>query len=67
MVSYKPLWKLLIDRGLKRSDLYGPAVGISRSTVARMAGGEYVALEVIEKICRALHCRIEDVVEVPQD
>lgn len=65
-VSYKPLWKLLIDRGLNRSELKNK-VGISASTLAKMGKDEYVALEVLERICRALDCQLSDIVEVIQE
>ena len=61
-VSYKPLWKLLIDRELNKSQLKDLA-GIASSTVSRMSGNEYVSLEVLEKICLALDCEITDVLE----
>lgn len=61
-VSYKPLWKLLIDRELNKSQLKDLA-GIASSTVSRMSRNEYVSLEVLEKICLALDCEITDVLE----
>lgn len=63
MVSYNPLWKLLIDRNMKKLDLCKVA-GIATSTLAKMSKNEYVALQVIERICLALDCRIEDVAEI---
>ena len=63
MISYMPLWRLLLERNLKRMDLVRK-VGISTATLARISKGEHVALSVIERICSELDCRIEDVVEI---
>lgn len=60
--SFNPLWKLLIDKGMKKDDLR-QAIGISSSTLAKMSKGEFVSLDVIDKICNYLNCRIEDVIE----
>lgn len=61
-VSYKPLFKMLIDRDMKKTDLVD-AVGISKVTLAKLSKNERVALEVIERICAYFHCKIEDVIE----
>lgn len=61
-VSFKPLWKTLIDHDLKKGQLKDKA-GIASSTVSRMSRNEYVSLEVIEKICLALNCEMTDVLE----
>lgn len=67
MISYKPLFKTLVDRDLKKTDLI-PMINCSSSTLARFAKNEYVTLEIIEKICLALNCKIEDVIEIiPSD
>lgn len=63
MISYNPLWKTLIDKGMKKTDLCS-VVGIGISTLAKMGKNEYVALAVIERICLALDCNVEDVVEI---
>lgn len=60
MISYEPLWITLVKRGLKRKELYKIA---STATISRMGKGEYVAMEVIDKICRLLDCGITDVIE----
>lgn len=59
--SYKPLWKLLIDKDMTKKALM-EATGISKSTVDKMNKGEYVSMEVIDRICAGLHCGIPDVV-----
>lgn len=61
-LSYNPLWKLLIDKGLKKSDL-NKITGISESTIAKLAKSENVNTEILERICNALHCDISDIVE----
>lgn len=63
MVSYKPLWKTLIDKGITKTQLR-EKVGCSTSTLARLGKDEFVGLDLICKICETLSCRIEDVVEV---
>lgn len=60
--SYKPLWKLLIDRDLTKKQLM-IATGISKSTMDKMARGEKVSMDVIDRICTYLDCSIESVVE----
>lgn len=62
-VSYKKLWKLLIDRDMKKKDLRGLA-GISSSSIAKMGRNEYLNTEVLDKICSALHCDIGDIMEI---
>lgn len=62
-VSYKKLWKLLIDKDIKKKDLSAKA-GISPATITKMGKGGHVTTEVLLKICTALNCRIEDIVEV---
>jgi len=65
-VSYKPLWHTLIERDMNREDLK-KAANITSNVVARMGKDEYVNLESLEKICLALKCSIEDVVEIVED
>lgn len=62
-VSYKKLFVLLIQRDMKKKDLQ-ELVGISSSTMAKLAKGDYVSLEVLVKICRALDVGISDIMEV---
>ena len=62
-VSYKPLWKLLIDRGIKKKDMCAMA-GISPASCTQMGKGGHVTTLVLMKICLALDCRIEDVMEL---
>ena len=62
-ISYKKLWKLLIDRDLKKKDLREMA-GISPSTIAKLGRNENINTEVIIKICQALKCDICDIMEI---
>jgi len=64
MISYQPLWITLAKKNMKKKDLYSVA---SSATVARMGKGEYIALEVLDKICALLDCPIEDVIEWHRD
>lgn len=61
-VSYTRLWKLLIDKGMNRTQLRDSA-GISTNAVAKLGRNEAVSMETLEKVCCALDCNIEDVVE----
>ncbi len=64
--SYKPLWKLLIEKEMNKKRLM-ELTGISKSTVDKMYRGENVSLEVIDRICRQLDCDISDVVSYRRD
>ena len=61
-VSYKKLWKLLIDKDMKKKDLE-IAANISNYTITKMNRGENVTVEVIGKICKALDCSANDIME----
>lgn len=65
-VSYNKLWKLLIDRKMKKKDLIAMS-GVSKSTLAKMTNDEHVSTEMIAKICGALDVNIEDIVEIISD
>ena len=65
-VSYKRLWKLLIDRDLKKKDLVQLA-GISGYTINRLTKNENVNTETLVKICNALNCSIEDIMEITRN
>ena len=62
-VSYKKLWKLLIDKDIKKKDLSVMA-GVSPATITKMGKNGHVTTEVLLKICTALRCQIEDVMEI---
>jgi len=61
-VSYKKLWKLLIDKDMKKKDLCAKA-GISSASVTKMGKNGHVTTEILLKICTALDCQIEDIME----
>lgn len=61
--SYKKLWKLLIDRDMKKKDLCAKA-GISTATMSKLGKGESVTTESILKICVALNCETSDIMEI---
>lgn len=61
--SYKKLWKLLIDKNLKRTDLKRLA-NISSSSLAKLGKDENVSMAILQKICSALNCDIGDIVEM---
>ena len=60
-VSHDNLWKLLIDKKLKRTDLK-ELCGISSNVLAKLGKDEPISMESLEKICNALNCNIDDVV-----
>ena len=64
-VSYKKLWKLLIDLDMKKKDLQ-QAAGVSPALIAKLGRNENVSTESLVKICTALHCDIGDIMEVVQ-
>jgi putative transcriptional regulator len=65
-VSYKKLWKLLIDRDMKKKDLR-EAAGISTASMAKLGKNENVTTDVLVKICNALKCDISDIMEILPD
>lgn len=65
-VSYKKLWKLLIDHDMKKKDL-AKVAGISNYTITKMSKGENVTVDTLTKICSALNCDIADIMELVPD
>ena len=63
MVSYKKLWKMLIDKDMKKKDLCAKA-GISTASVTKMGKGGHVTTEVLAKICAAMDCTLDDIMEI---
>ncbi len=61
-VEYIRLWKLLLDKGMKKTDLKTEA-GISSNVLAKLGKNEYVSMETMEKLCTSLNCNIEDIME----
>ena len=64
-VTYKPLWKLLIDREIKKTEM-SKAIGISSSTLSKLGKDQYVSLEVLIRICNYLNCQLSDICRVNQ-
>ena len=62
-VSYKKLWKLLIDKDIKKKDL-SSMTGVSPATITKMGKGGHVTTEVLAKICRVLDCTLDDIMEI---
>ena len=61
-VQYTKLWKMLIDKKMKRTDLIASA-GISANNLAKLGKDEFVSMESLEKICKSLDCNIGDIVD----
>lgn len=66
MITYKPLWKTLIEKDMKKMDLVEDGT-VSRGTLAKMSKNQKVSLEVVERICKRLHCRVEEVIVYIED
>ena len=65
-VSYKKLFKLLIDRDMKKKD-FREYVGISYSTLSKLEKGENTNVDVLERICLKMECQIQDIMEILSD
>ena len=65
-ISYNKLWKMLIDKNMKKSDLTAPA-GISSASLAKLGKGDNITTDVLLRICEAMDCRIEDILETVRD
>ena len=64
--SYNKLWKLLIDKNMKKKDLMA-ITGISQATIGKLGRCETVNSDVLIRICAALHCDVGDIMEVKCD
>lgn len=65
IISYNKLWKLLIDKGMTKTQLRLKA-DIGTSTLAKLSKNEQVSMEVLLKICKTLNCDLSDIVEVKE-
>ena len=65
-VSYKKLFKLMIDKDIKRKDLK-EMTGLSYATISKLDKGDNVQMEVLDKICTKLHCQLSDIAEIISD
>ena len=61
-ISYNKLWKMLIDKGMNKSDLREKS-GISSASLAKLGKGENITTDVLLRICEVMDCRIEDILE----
>lgn len=61
-ISYNKLWKMLIDKNMNKHDLKELA-GVSSASIAKLGKCENITTDVLIKICAALHCRLEDIME----
>ena len=66
VVSYKKLWKILIDKDMKKQDLQ-KAAGISWGVITKLSKGETVSMDVLIKICKVFECDIGDIMELLPD
>ncbi|MDR2267210.1 MAG: helix-turn-helix domain-containing protein [Christensenellaceae bacterium] len=66
MVSYKRLWKLLIDKDMKKQNLV-TATGISLSTLNKLNKGENLNTNILVRICNSLKCKLSDIMEIYPD
>lgn len=65
-ISYKKLWKLLIDKDMLKKDLQKKA-GISSASITKLGKNENVNTDILEKICKALDCDISDIMEMSEE
>lgn len=65
-ISYNPLWKMLIDKGMNKKDLREKS-GISTASLAKLGKGENITTDVLLRICEALDCSINDIMETLPD
>ena len=65
-ISYNKLWKMLIDKNMKKSDLKEKA-GISTASLAKLGKGDNITTDVLLRVCEAMDCRIEDILETVRD
>ena len=63
MISYKPLFRLLLEKNMSKTQLR-EAIGFSTATLAKLSKGEYVSLEILDKICTYMQCNIADVTSI---
>ncbi|EGM8731054.1 MAG: helix-turn-helix domain-containing protein [Candidatus Izemoplasmatales bacterium] len=65
-ISYNKLWKMLIDKNMNKQDLKN-ATGISSASIAKLGKGENITTDILLKICEALDCKLEDIMETIKD
>ena len=65
-ISYNKLWKMLIDKNMKKSDLKEKA-GISSASLAKLGKGDNITTDVLLRICEAMECHLDDIMETVED
>lgn len=65
-VTYKPLWKLLIDKEIMKTEM-SKAIGISTSTLSKLGKDQYVSLDVLVRICLYLDCQLSNICQVVKE
>ena len=65
-ISYNKLWKMLIEKNMKKSELREKA-GISSASLAKLGKGDNITTDVLLRICEVMDCRIEDILETVRD
>ena len=65
-ISYNKLWKMLIDKNMQKRDLQ-EAAGISSASIAKLGKGENITTDILIKICDALNCDLDDIMETKRD
>jgi putative transcriptional regulator len=65
-VSYNKLWKMLIDKEMQKRDLQ-EAAGISSASIAKLGKGENITTDILLKICDALNCDLDDIMETKRE
>ena len=65
-ISYNKLWKMLIDKNMKKSDLKERA-GISSASIAKLGKGDNISTDVLLRICEAMDCHLDDIMETVDD
>jgi DNA-binding Xre family transcriptional regulator len=66
MVTYKKLWHLLIDKNMKKNDLM-KAASLSPTTISKLNRGDNVGISILVRICKALNCKIDDILDILPD
>lgn len=62
-ISYKKLFKLLIDRGEKKTE-FAARAGISQNTLAKMGKNQFISMELLVRVCKYLNCTFDDIIEI---
>ena len=65
-ISYNKLWKMLLDKNMKKSD-WREKAGISSASLAKLGKGDNITTDVLLRICEVMDCRIEDILETVRD